>query len=93
MSTTASASPSALHASARRSQLPQQLFGNQPARVHRVTAINHKNGAGTTLDLFSYQFDNADRVTQETSTLGPTRNYSYDDVDQLLSDGNQQLDV
>ncbi len=53
----------------------------------RVTAINHKNGAGTTLDVFNYQFDNADRATQETSTLGTTRNYSYDDTDQLLSDG------
>jgi hypothetical protein len=26
-------------------------------------------------------------VTQETSTLGPTRNYSYDDASQLTGDG------
>src|SRR5206468_1005323 len=53
----------------------------------RVTDISHKNASNTVLDSFSYTFDAADRVTQETSTLGPTRNYSYDVTSQLLSDG------
>jgi RHS repeat-associated protein len=61
------------------------VFAYDDAR--RVTGITHKNGAGTTIDSFSYQFDNDDKVTQETSTLGPTRNYTYDDSDQLTGDG------
>ena len=51
-----------------------------------MTAITHKNGAGATIDSFNYQFDNADRATQETSTLGPTRNYGYDGSSQLTSE-------
>src|SRR5262249_62262811 len=53
----------------------------------RVTAITHKNASNTTIDSYSYTLDASDRVTQETSTLGPTRNYSYDDADQLTGDG------
>jgi RHS repeat-associated protein len=53
----------------------------------RVASITHKDGSATTIDSYTYQYDNADRVTQETSTLGPTRNYSYDADGQLLSDG------
>src|SRR5207245_1443025 len=40
----------------------------------------------TTIDSFTYVYT-AGRVTQETSTLGPTRNYTYDDTDQLTGDG------
>ena len=54
--------------------------------AHRLTAITHKKAAGATIDSFSYQFDNADRATQESSTLGPTRNYGYDDASQLTSE-------
>jgi RHS repeat-associated protein len=53
----------------------------------RVTSITHKDGSGATIDSYSYQYDNADRVTQESSTLGPTRNYTYDADGQLLGDG------
>jgi RHS repeat-associated protein len=53
----------------------------------RVTDINHKTAAGVTIDDFGYQYDQADRVTQETSTLGPTRNYGYDKAGEVVSDG------
>jgi len=39
-------------------------------------------------DDFGYQYDQADRVTQETSTLGPTRNYGYDKAGEVTSDGS-----
>lgn len=55
----------------------------------RLTAIAHKNSSNTILDDFNYTFDAANRVTQETSTLGPTRNYSYDATNQLLGDGTE----
>ena len=54
----------------------------------RVTDINHKTAAGVTIDDFGYQYDQADRVTQETSTLGPTRNYGYDNAGEVTSDGS-----
>jgi RHS repeat-associated protein len=54
----------------------------------RVTDINHKTAAGVTIDDFGYQYDQADRVTQETSTLGPTRNYGYDKAGEVISDGS-----
>ncbi|MFO0969603.1 MAG: RHS repeat-associated core domain-containing protein [Gemmataceae bacterium] len=53
----------------------------------RVTSISHKSASNVVIDSFSYSFDHADRVSQETSTLGPTRNYSYDRTSQLLDDG------
>src|SRR5262249_53216197 len=53
----------------------------------RVTSITHKNGSNTMIDSYSYTFDAADRVTQETSTLGPTRNYTYDADSELTGDG------
>jgi YD repeat-containing protein len=53
----------------------------------RVTAITHKNGSNTTIDSYSHTFDADNRVTQETSTLGPTRNYTYDATGQLTGDG------
>jgi RHS repeat-associated protein len=56
----------------------------------RVTAITHKNGSSTTLSYYNYNFDNADRVTQEMyqSTVGTvvysgTHTYSYDGTNQL----------
>ena len=52
-----------------------------------VTTITHKNGGGTTLDSFVYQYDSTGKVTQETSNGDPTRNYTYDATDQLTGDG------
>jgi RHS repeat-associated protein len=57
------------------------------AYAGRVTSITHKNAGGTTIDSYSYQYDSAGRVTQVTSTLAPTENYTYDDNSQLLGDG------
>jgi RHS repeat-associated protein len=53
----------------------------------RVTSIHHKEADGDTIDHLQYEYDAGDRVLEETSTLGPTRNYGYDDTDQLTSDG------
>ncbi|MFN8570402.1 MAG: hypothetical protein U0132_00010, partial [Gemmatimonadaceae bacterium] len=54
----------------------------------RNTSISHKNASNTVIDSFSYTFDHADRVSQETSTLGPTQNYGYDPTGQLTSDSS-----
>ncbi|MFO0969474.1 MAG: SBBP repeat-containing protein [Gemmataceae bacterium] len=54
----------------------------------RVTDISHKNASNVVIDSFSYTLDHADRVTQETSTLGPTQNYGYDRTGQLISDSS-----
>ncbi len=58
-----------------------------PNDAGRVTTITHKNASNTTIDSYSYALDAANRVTQETSTLGPTRNYTYDATGQLTGDG------
>src|SRR5439155_3640123 len=53
----------------------------------RVTSIVHKDASNATVDSFAYQYDTANRLTQETSTLGPTRNFTYDRTDQLTATG------
>ena len=53
----------------------------------RLTNIANNDSLGAAIDVFGYTFDAADRLTQETATLGPTRNYTYDAVDQVTSDG------
>lgn len=50
--------------------------------LNRVTAISHKNGAGSTLDFFNYAYDAASRITQITDADGRT-DYRYDVRDQL----------
>ncbi len=61
----------------------------------RLTSITNKNATGTTLSLYTYAYDSADRVTGETwqaatsatITLSGSRAYTYDATNQLLSDG------
>ena len=57
----------------------------------RLTSITHKYAANATVDSFSYTYDAANRVTQETSTLGPTRNPTYDKTDQLTATGAESF--
>jgi RHS repeat-associated protein len=57
----------------------------------RVTAITHQNGSSATLSYYNASYDAADRITQETWGSGGTTGthvYSYDKVNQLLSDGS-----
>ena len=87
------------HAWKRRSALPSTGPHDHPStRVfprklvhfvfcHTPSVGQSFTGLGTTLDSFNYQYDHADRVSQETSTLGPARNYTYDAAGQLLTDG------
>ena len=53
----------------------------------RLTSITHKNASNTTLDSFTYTLDDDGFVSQETSTLGPTRNNTYDGNSQLTGNG------
>ena len=53
----------------------------------RITSINNKNGAGTTIDALTYTYDHAGRVATETSTLGTSKTYTYDPAGQITSDG------
>jgi RHS repeat-associated protein len=53
----------------------------------RLTSATFKDGSGTTLDALTYTYDLAGRVATETSVLGPSKSYSYDDAGQVLGDG------
>src|SRR5262249_25128395 len=60
----------------------------------RVTSITNKNGSAATLSYYNYQYDGADRVTQEdwssttaTHTFTGTHTYAYDAASQLTQDG------
>ncbi len=59
----------------------------------RVTAITDKNASSATLSSYDYQYDNANRVTQETwssttstGTLSGTNTYGYDASSQVTQD-------
>lgn len=43
-----------------------------------VNTITHKDASNATIDSFAYTYDDANRVTGMTSTLAPTRTYTYD---------------
>jgi YD repeat-containing protein len=58
----------------------------------RVTAITLKNSSAATLSYYDYQYDGADRVTQEswssttaTHTFSGTHTYAYDAASQLTA--------
>ena len=57
----------------------------------KTTSIAHKNGAGTNVDTINYVYDLAGRITQETSTLGTTKNNTYDLTDQVTGDGSSSF--
>lgn len=59
----------------------------------RLTSIYHKNASNTTLDSFTYTLDDDGFVTQETSTLGPTRNNTYDGNSQLISTARRDWSI
>jgi uncharacterized protein RhaS with RHS repeats len=48
----------------------------------RVESITHRDGSNALIDDFNYLYDAINRVTQETSHLGPTRDYDYDPTSQ-----------
>ena len=58
-----------------------------------VTAITNKNSSAATLSYYDYQYDSANRVTQETwasksttgSLISGTHTYAYDPTSQLTS--------
>ena len=58
----------------------------------RVESITHQNGSSVTIDSFTYTHDNEGNVESETSTLGPTKNYTYDGENQVTGDGNETWD-
>ncbi|MFO0968827.1 MAG: hypothetical protein U0793_25005 [Gemmataceae bacterium] len=56
-----------------------------------LAAIDHLNASSATIDYFHYSQDAANRVTSEESKVSgvsSTRNFTYDNINQLLSDGS-----
>ena len=51
----------------------------------------HALAGTTTLDSFNYTFDSAAQISQETSTLGPTRNYTMDNAGQVTGNGTESF--
>ena len=51
---------------------------------NRLTRIDHKNAANTSVAFYDYEYDVASRITKITDVDGAT-NYEYDDRDQLIS--------
>lgn len=51
---------------------------------NRLTRIDHKNAANTSVAFYDYEYDVASRITKITDVDGVT-NYAYDDRDQLIS--------
>lgn len=51
---------------------------------NRLSLIDHKNSAGTSLSSFGYGYDSASRITQ-IAEKNQTIDYGYDDRDQLVS--------
>ncbi len=54
----------------------------------KVLSLTQKDGSGTVIDSFNYQYDVTGKVLQETSTVDPTKNYTYDLTNQLTGDGS-----
>jgi RHS repeat-associated protein len=53
----------------------------------RLTNINHKNGAGTSLASYIYSYDAGSRLSTQKISAGAVTTFSYDTVDQLSGDG------
>ncbi len=60
----------------------------------RLTSIDNTNASSATLSYYTYTYDNADRVSAQThwsqvgtTTYSGTNTYSYDAINELLSDG------
>ena len=51
---------------------------------NRLTRIDHKNSANTSVAFYDYEYDIASRISKITDVDGVT-NYEYDDRDQLIS--------
>jgi RHS repeat-associated protein len=63
--------------------------------ANRLTSIVNSNSANATLSYYNYTYDNADRVSAQTHwsqvatvTYSGTNTYTYDSINQLLSDGS-----
>ncbi len=52
----------------------------------RLTTLTHKNGAGTTLASYVFNYDAGSRITSQ-SIAGTTTTFSYSAADQLTGDG------
>jgi RHS repeat-associated protein len=56
--------------------------------VGRLSSLQHRNSSNTLVGDYGFTYDAADRLTSETFN-GTTTNYTYDNLDQLTSDGTQ----
>jgi RHS repeat-associated protein len=57
----------------------------------RLKNLQHRNGSGTTLENYTWTYDNGSRVTSETLN-GTTTSYTYDDTNELTSAGTFSYD-
>jgi RHS repeat-associated protein len=53
----------------------------------QVESITHKDGSNVLINDFNYTYGDAGNVATETSDLGPSKTYGYDEDDQILTDG------
>ena len=59
--------------------------------MDRVTNISWRTASGAALGGFAYEYDALGRITARSLALGGTsfiREYTYDDLDRLASDGD-----
>jgi RHS repeat-associated protein len=55
--------------------------------LKRMAYLQHNNGSGGLLDIYTYTYDIASRLTQENAWQDGIKTYTYDNTNELTNDG------